>query len=118
MSWFRTLFRLFDDNEKAIAIMQTNYDIPGVVFPYEPSMTPEGWLGRITSDSAGYASVHRLTDLEGCNIDSVAHYREKNALHERIIIRLVSQNDTRYIRLERYRFRNNEDALPYGSFIP
>ncbi len=118
MSWFRTLCRLFDDSEKALAIMQTDYDIPGVVFPYEQSMTAEGWLGRITCDSAGYASVHRLTDLEGCNIVSVAHYRKKNDLHERIIIRLVSQNDTRYIRLERYKVRNNEEALLYGSFIP
>ncbi len=97
--------------------MKTNYDIPGVVSRYEDhNMAPEQWLGRITY--AGYASVRRLTDLESCNIVSVSHYRKKHVGHERIVVRLFSENDERYIRLDRYKPDDDDEPVSYGLFIP
>ncbi|KAF8914551.1 hypothetical protein CPB85DRAFT_1560968 [Mucidula mucida] len=91
MSWFRTLFQLFNKSDKGPAIMQTNYDIPGVVSP--------------TNTQHGARTVAWKDYLRRIRLD-------KHVGHERIVVRLFSENDERYIRLDRYKTDDDNEPAP------
>ncbi|KAF9041904.1 hypothetical protein BDZ89DRAFT_1156249 [Hymenopellis radicata] len=110
-NWWR-ISRLSEPNPEK-RLMPTRYPIPGVVAFYVTYTTAAEWLESITCPED--ASPHRLTDLEGCTITRVEHYRQRcSVARELIVLHMRSERqDTRFIRLERFKMPREprEDEL-------